>query len=184
MSDSSTVARPYARALFEIASSEQALSAWAEALALAAQVVANDAARKLLSRPNLDAETRAEFVIGACADVAGDGVLAGKRGRNLLRLLAVNGRLDAISEIATQFEALKARAENRVKVQLTTAAAVDENVAAGIATALEQRFGRKVELKLFVDEQLLGGAVIRAEDMVIDGSVKNRLAQLAATLSA
>jgi F-type H+-transporting ATPase subunit delta len=184
MSDSSTVARPYARALFEIASSDQALTAWAEALAVAAQVVANDDVRELLSRPSLDAEIRADFVIGACADVAGEGVLASARGRNLLKLLAANGRLDVIGEIAAQFEALKARAENRVKVHLTTATAVDEKVAAGIATALEQRFGKKVELELFVDEQLLGGAVIRADDMVIDGSVKNRLAQLAATLSA
>ena len=69
-------------------------------------------------------------------------------------------------------------------MQLTTAAAVDKKVAAGISKALEQKLGRQVELELVVDEALLGGAVIRAEDMVIDGSVRNRLEKLAATLSA
>jgi F-type H+-transporting ATPase subunit delta len=111
-------------------------------------------------------------------------LLASSHGENLLRLLAENGRLAALEDIAAQYDALKARAENRVEVQLTTAASIDAEVAAVISKALEQKLGRQVDLELLVDEQLLGGAVIRAEDMVIDGSVKNRLEQLAATLSA
>ncbi len=184
MSDSSTVARPYAQAIFELASANDSLAEWSEALGLAAEVVGDPGAQRFLAQPGLDDAGRADFVISICGEAAGGGVLSGEHGQNLLRLLAENGRLIALSDIAAQFDALKARAENRVNVQLTTAAAVDEKVAAGISKALEQKLGRQVELELVVDEALLGGAVIRAEDMVIDGSVRNRLEKLAATLSA
>ena len=184
MSDNSTVARPYAQAIFELASAADGLAEWSDALGLAADVLSDPGAQGFLARPGLDDVSRADFVIAVCGEAAGGGVLSGEHGKNLLRLLAENGRLTALGDIAAQFDALKARAENRVNVQLTTAAAVDEKVAAGISKALEQKLGRQVELELIVDETLLGGAVIRAEDMVIDGSVKNRLEQLAATLSA
>lgn len=184
MSDNSTVARPYARAIFELASRDGSLTQWSEALGLAAEVLTDEGMRQFLARPDLDKAARGEFVMAVCGAAAGKGLLAGAHGQNLLRLLAENGRLAALTDIAAQYDALKAQAENRVKVQLTTAASIDEKVAAGIASALEQKLGRQVELELLVDEQLLGGAVIRAEDMVIDGSVKNRLEQLAATLSA
>jgi len=184
MSDSSTVARPYAQAIFELASAQGSLADWSEALGLAADVLGDAQAQRYLAQPGLDDAGRGDFVISICGEAAGGGVLSGEHGQNLLRLLAENGRLTALSDIAAQFDALKARAENRVNVQLTTAAAVDEKVAAGISKALEQKLGRQVELELVVDEALLGGAVIRAEDMVIDGSVRNRLEKLAATLSA
>ncbi|NIW23493.1 MAG: F0F1 ATP synthase subunit delta [Gammaproteobacteria bacterium] len=184
MSDNSTVARPYAQAIFELASADKSLSEWSEALGVAANVLGDEGAQSFLAQPGLDDSGRAEFVISVCGEAAGPGVLSGEHGQNLLRLLAENGRLTALSDIAAQFDALKAKAENRVNVQLTTAAAVDKKVAAGISKALEQKLGRQVELTLVVDEALLGGAVIRAQDMVIDGSVKNRLEKLAATLSA
>lgn len=184
MSDSSTVARPYARAIFELASRDGNLTEWSEALALAADILTDDAAREFLARPNLDHAARADFVTSICEEAGGKGLLGSAHGQNLLRLLAENGRVGALADIAAQYDALKAHAENRVKVKLTTAAAVGEKVAAGISKALEERLGRQVELELLVDEELLGGAVIRAEDMVIDGSVKYRLEQLAATLSA
>ena len=184
MSDNSTVARPYARAIFELASRDDKLTEWSEALAAAAEVLEDAGARRFLARPDLDKAARGEFVMAVCGEAADGGLLVSPLGQNLLRLLAENGRLGALADISAQYDALKARAENRVKVQLTTAASIDGAVATGISNALEQRLGRHVDLELFVDERLLGGAVIRAEDMVIDGSVKNRLEQLAATLSA
>lgn len=184
MSDNSTVARPYARAIFELASRDASLTEWSAALGLAAAILNDEGARSFLARPNLDNAARADFMTSVCAQASGKGLLAGTHGQNLLRLLAENGRIDALTDIAAQYDALKAQAENRIKVQLTTATAVKKKVAAVISKALEEKLGRQVELELLVDEQLLGGAVIRAEDMVIDGSVKNRLEQLAATLSA
>ena len=104
------------------------------------------------------------------------------QGKALLALLAENGRLTVLPEIAAQFDSLKAQAENKVKVKLISATAVDPKIAAQVTQALTKRLGREVELELEVDATLIGGAIIRAEDMVIDGSVRARLEQLAHSL--
>jgi F-type H+-transporting ATPase subunit delta len=101
------------------------------------------------------------------------------QGKALLALLAENDRLAVLPEIAAQFDTLKAEAENKVKAKLVSATAVDAAVAARVKQALEKRLGREVELTLEVDPSLIGGAIVRAEDMVIDGSVRTRLEQLA-----
>ena len=182
MADFSTVARPYAKAVFDIARDANALGAWAQGLAAAAAVMRDDGARRYLARPDMRAAERAEFLSTVLGDLPDAAVLASEQGRNLLRLLSENDRLEALPEIAAQFEELKTQAENKVKVTLVSAAAVDEQLAAKVAAALEGRLGRAVELELEVDPALLGGAVIRAEDMVIDGSVKSRLRRLAGAL--
>jgi F-type H+-transporting ATPase subunit delta len=117
-----------------------------------------------------------------CEGVAGAALLSDATGRNLLNLLAENDRLLALPEIAAQFDRFKAQAESKVKATLITASAVDKAQAAQVAQALERKLGRKVELELKVDASLVGGAIIRAEDMVIDGSVRSRLKRLADTL--
>lgn len=183
MTDTSTIARPYARALFDIAKREGVLVEWAEALGVLAQIAADQNASTFLSRPDLDNEARADF-IGAIGSEAGAAELVGtSRGQNFLRLLAENDRFSALPEIADRFNALKALAENTVKVTLITATKANTVVVGKISKALEKKLGRTVELAQKIDETLLGGAVVRAEDMVIDGSVKTRLQQLAATLT-
>lgn len=182
MADFSTVARPYAKAVFDLAREANALGAWSDGLAAAGAVIADDEARRFLGRPEKRAAERAEFLAAVLADVQQAGIFAGSEGKNLLRLLAANDRLEALPEIAVQFDELKSLAENKVKVTLVSAAEVDEQQAAKVAAALEKKLGRAVELSLDVDPALLGGAVIRAEDMVIDGSVKSRLVRLAGAL--
>jgi F-type H+-transporting ATPase subunit delta len=182
MADFGTVARPYAKALFEVAKAADDLAGWSKALAAAAAVTGDKAAHEYLSRPELGVGERADFV-GSLADgLPGGNVLGSQEGRNLLKLLAENDRLDALPEISTQFDRLKAEQENRVKVTLVAASPVDAAMAEQIAGALSKKLGRAVELKLEVDESLIGGAVIRAEDMVIDDSVQTRLKRLAGTL--
>ena len=90
--------------------------------------------------------------------------------------------MTALPEIAAQFDALKAEAENKVKVTVTSATAVDGALAEQIKKALEQKLGRTVELTLTVDASLIGGAIIQADDRVIDGSVRTRLQRLTETL--
>jgi F-type H+-transporting ATPase subunit delta len=119
-------------------------------------------------------------VVGA--DDAAQGVLSSTTGRNFLRLVAENDRLEVLPEIVQRFDALKAEAERTVAVSIVSASEIDAGQAALIARSLEQRLGRAVELKFSVDPDLLGGAVIRAEDQVIDGSVRSRLESLANTL--
>jgi len=109
-------------------------------------------------------------------------VFESAQGKALLAVLAENDRLPLLPEIAAQFDALKAQAENKVKVTMTSATPVDAATAEQVKQALKKRLGRDVELELAVDASLIGGAVIRAEDMVIDGSVRARLERLAAQL--
>jgi F-type H+-transporting ATPase subunit delta len=179
MADLSTVARPYAKALFDLASAERKLGEWSAALAVAAAIVSNPDAKRALANPRFDDASRAALVGDIVGDVKGGALLKSKEGRNLLRLLAENDRLTALPEIAAQFDELKAEAENKVNVTLTAAAPVDDELAAQFKTALERKLGRAVELTLAVDPALLGGAVIQADDMVIDGSVRTRLQRLA-----
>jgi len=182
MADFGTVARPYARAIFDVALAAGDLEGWSQGLAAAAAVAGEKSAHEFLSRPELDDGERSELVGSVASGLPGGGVLATPEGRNLLRLLAENDRLDALGEISKQFDALKAEQENKVRVTLVAAAAVDAATADKIAGALGKRLGRSVELTLEVDAALLGGAVVRAEDMVIDDSLRTRLKRLAGSL--
>ncbi len=182
MADFSTVARPYARAVFDVAEAEGNLSGWSEALAAAAGIVSDAAAREYLALPGLAGNERADFVAGICEGMDEARFLASGAGRHLLGLLGENDRLAALPEIAAQFEALKSAAENKIAVTLVSASEVEEGVARSVADSLRRKLGRDVELTLEVDSSLLGGAIVKAEDMVIDGSVRSRLQRLAESL--
>ena len=179
MADESTIARPYAKALFDVANAEQKLGPWSDALNAAAAVLGDANARRVLANPALDEAKRADFIRAVSVGLKGADLFETPQGKALLSLLAENDRLSALPEIAAQFDALKADAENKVKAKLVSATAVDANVAERVKQALQKRMGREVELELEVDPALIGGAIVRAEDMVIDGSVRTRLEQLA-----
>jgi F-type H+-transporting ATPase subunit delta len=178
MADSSTVARPYAKALFDLANAERKLADWSAALGAAAAVLESDDARRALANPGFDDGARAALVSSVASAIKGGELLASGQGKNFLQLLAENDRLSSLPEIAAQFDALKAEAENKVKVTVTAATQVDGGLADQIKRALEQKLGRVVELSLAVDPSLIGGAIIQADDMVIDGSVRTRLQRL------
>jgi F-type H+-transporting ATPase subunit delta len=178
MADLSTVARPYAKALFDLANTERKLPEWSTALGAAASVVADPSAKRALANPAFDDGARATLVGSIAASLKGGDLLASPTGKNLLTLLAENDRLTALPEIAAQFDALKAEAENKVNVTVTAATAVEPAIAEQIKKALQQKLGRAVELSLAVDASLIGGAIIQADDMVIDGSVRTRLQRL------
>ena len=182
MADFSTIARPYAKAVFAIAEASGELAVWSDALRGAAAVVTDTAAKEYLARPTLRAEQRAEFLQSILAPTAVGDVFAAEQGRNLLAILSENGRLAALPEIAAQFDKLKQLAENKVAVRLVSASAVDAKQVEAIAHALERRLGRSVDVAVEVDPALIGGAIVRADDMVIDGSVRSRLQRLAGSL--
>jgi F-type H+-transporting ATPase subunit delta len=182
MADTSTIARPYAKALFDLANGERKLVAWSSALGAAAAVVADAGAKRALANPAFDDAARVTLVGSIVSAIKGGEVLATPAGKNLLKLLAENDRLTALPEIAAQFDLLKAEAENTVNVTVTSATPIDKTLAVEIKKALEQKLKRTVELTLTVDASLIGGAVIQADDMVIDGSVRTRLQRLTETL--
>jgi F-type H+-transporting ATPase subunit delta len=177
MAESTTVARPYAQAVFQLARDTQSLDAWSDTLALAAAVAADAEMQPLLDSPRLTETQLGELFAGIC----GDGL--SEQGRNFIRLLAENRRLDVLPEIARLYEALRNEAEGAIQARLITALPATEEQKAVLIKALKQRLGRDIQLESSVDPSLLGGAIIRAGDLVIDGSVQGKLTRLASVLS-
>ena len=176
MAELSTMARPYAKAVFELAFEAQALPQWSRTLSALALTVADPASAALLSDPR---RSRSE-VAGALISALGEGL--GVQAGNLVRLLAENNRLVLLPAIAENFEALRAEAERRVEVEITTAAAVDPAQQEALLAAVRKRLAREVQVTWSSDPALVAGAVIRAGDLVIDGSIANELAQLRQSL--
>jgi F-type H+-transporting ATPase subunit delta len=178
MADRLTVARPYAKAAFAQAKADGALGVWSGALARAAVAVTDARVRALFGSPNVTAEQLADLVGG----VAGGELDA--KGRNFIALLAENKRLPFLPEISQIFDGLKDDAERVVDVHITSAVALPAAEGAQLTAALEKRFERRVRVESDIDPSLIGGAVVRAGDLTIDGSVKARLARLARELIA
>jgi F-type H+-transporting ATPase subunit delta len=118
-----------------------------------------------------------EQVVSILADIAGDAVTADAR--NFLTLLAENNRLMLLTEITVLFEELRAEAEKSMTAEVVSAKALTPEQEAKISQALKARLGRDITLVTSVDESLLGGAIIHAGDLVIDGSALGKLNRLA-----
>jgi F-type H+-transporting ATPase subunit delta len=186
VADNNTVARPYAQAAFEVAQESDALAELSESFAAAKALLADGQVAEFLSRPTLTDEQRLGFLQGLFAESVGEGsVFAGgsQHGTNFLKLLLENDRVAVLPEIADQFEALKADVENKVEAVITSAAPLSEAQQREMAESLQKRLGRNVNVTTVVDENLIGGAVIRAGDVVIDGSLRARLEGLANALT-
>lgn len=184
MADNNTVARPYASAIFEIAAGDNNLAEWSGSLAIAAQLLGERELVEYLGDPAFSDQKRLEFLTGLFAK-AGSTKLAGSdpKGSNFLRLLIENDRAAVLPEISQHFEALKAKVENTVDAVVTSAVALNETQLQGIASSLKKRLGSNVRITTKIDETLIGGAIIRAGDVVIDGSLRARLDGLANALT-
>ncbi len=178
MADNNTVARPYAQAAFDVANETGALDELSRSLGIAKDLLADGQVAAFLANPALTDAECLDFLTGLFAKAAGeDSVFAGtsRHGTNFLRLLLENGRVGVLPEIADQFDELKAAVENTVDVTVTSATELSAEQQAAISTALKARLGRDVRIETAIDKDLIGGAVIRAGDIVIDGSVSARL---------
>ena len=178
MAERITTARPYAKAIFAIARKGNTLANTAAGLRLAAEVVADPRVAPLLGSPHVTSAQLADLVIG----IAGSSL--DENGRNFINLLAQNRRLGFLPEIAALFEQMKAEVENAVDVEVTAAVPLTPDQESRYAAALQKKLGRSVRLHTKVDGSLLGGAVLKAGDLVIDGSIKGRLERLATELTA
>ena len=177
MADRATIARPYARAAFAHAQESKELADWSKLLGTAASVAADSRVARLIGNPHVTGDELVEL-LGGIAGGAG-----GKEGRNFLRALAANRRLVLLPEIAAQFETLRAEVENVIDVEIVTAAEIAAPQQKRLTDALTRRLGREVRTHTRIDESLIGGAVVRAGDLVIDGSLKGRLARLGSALT-
>lgn len=178
MADRLTIARPYARAAFEEARAHERLGPWSEALRVAAEVVRDPRVERLLGNPRVTPEQLAQLV----SSIAGASL--GDEGANFVRTLAGNRRLGYLPEISTRFDELKDAAQGVADVTVTSAASLDASQQQKLAAALQNRLKRTVRLHCEVDPALIGGAVLRAGDLVIDGSLHTRLDRIAYELTA
>jgi len=177
MSQALTLARPYARAAFSLARDAGALAGWSDALGFAARVAADPQVASLLGNPKLTTANAVELLSPPTVAIDADTFA------RFIGLLADNRRLSLMPEIAGLFDELRFEAERVVKARVTSATALPAGELETIKAALKKRFGREVDIETAVDEDLIGGAVIDAGDVVIDGSLRGKLGRLQAALS-
>ncbi len=172
MLENATIARPYATAVFELAQETGQVEAWSAMLGLLSLIVSDNSLRALIANPKVSRQQLQELVFDVCGDE-----LSGA-GQNFVKVLVQAERLQYASYIKDLYEQLRAAAEGKVEVEVVTAYTLDERQQAGIADTISARLGKRVSVRTAVDETLIGGAVIRAGDAIIDASLRGRLGEL------
>jgi len=176
MAELSTLARPYAKAVFELAQASKNFAGWSAQLSAIADVLSVPAIAKAIRAPGVAKATLAQVVIDSLK-----GALDAQ-GQSLVKLLAQNNRLQATSSLAAQYELLRAEAESQVAVVITTAATVADAQKTALSAAISKKLNRAVDISWATDESLITGATIKAGDLVIDGSASGELERLKAAL--
>lgn len=171
-----TIARPYARAAFTIAMKHKAIAQWSEFFKMAGAIVDDQRVQQLLQDPRKTPDELYTWISNICAPVLF------KEGQNFVKLLAEQRRLPILNSIAKLFAAYRIAQEKTISVNVTSALPLGAAEQQKLSQALTQRLQRDVVLEYQLDPALLGGVVIRADDLVIDGSVRTRLKKLESTL--
>jgi len=177
MAEKTTIARPYAQAMFESAKEKGQMAKVADALKIAAVAISDPKLASMIGDPNVDDDKIVALLIEVCGDRASDEV------KNFFKLLSEFNRLDVLAEIADLFESYRAEEESTVEAEVISATKLSEAQKREITNSLKKRLGREVTLQCSIDKSLLGGAIIRAGDLVIDGSITSQLNKLGQTLS-
>ncbi|GAB6388880.1 F0F1 ATP synthase subunit delta [Stutzerimonas marianensis] len=176
MINTQTLARPYAKAAFEFAGSAGRIDAWSGMLSLAAVAVEVPQVADLLKNPRLTSESKVKTLVQLLGSDVDEAF------RNFVSTLGDNDRLDVLPTIRELFEELKAEAEKTIDVEVQTAFELTPAQLQTLAAALSKRLDRTVNPQQVVNPALIGGVVIRAGDVVVDGSVRGKLSQLAESL--
>lgn len=179
MQDSVTIARPYSKAAFDYALSKGKFDQWSQALATLAQTIEDKAAAAFIKNPNNSAKEQTALLLGVLRAVNSDSVDALSP---FIHLLATNQRLMVLPDIYVLFEQLRAEHEKKLEVDVVTVYPLSSIQEKALQKALSTRFDAEVALRVSVDKALLGGAMIKAGDWVMDGSVKNKLHRLGMAL--
>jgi F-type H+-transporting ATPase subunit delta len=176
VADRATIARPYARAAFAHAQATKDFANWSKLLGAAATGAKDARVARLIGNPHVTGDELVDLLGGLSKQAAGEG------GKNFLRALAENNRLALLPEIAAQYEKLRAEVEGLVDVTVIAAREIAAPQQKRLEAALAKRLGRDVRMQMQIDESLIGGAIVRAGDLVIDGSLKGRLERLGSAL--
>jgi F-type H+-transporting ATPase subunit delta len=176
MAELATISRPYANAVFGLAKSEGTFAQWSGVLALLDTTSQQGSVKDLLRSPDLAAVDKASKLAEICAEEITD------QGKAFLQSLAEHDRLELIGNVRGQFEELRAEEERSIEVKVTSAYELSASQSETLRAALIAKFNKEITIEASVDASLVGGAIIRAGDIVIDGSVRGRLAKLVDTL--
>lgn len=181
MSDFETAARPYARAIFELASDESQLQQWQDRLKLSAAIAADEDMQELFELPAMLNSDQARLFLSVVT--ATGKVEINDDYTNLIALLAENKRLAALPAIAAAFETMKQEAEGKIEVRVRSAHKLSAEQQKKISNSLAKRLGKEISITTEIDESLIAGAVITAGDLVIDGSASGRMGKLTIALN-
>ena len=176
MANNASIARPYAKAVFDLAQETGTFDAWTTALVNLAAIGNDESFKTLVNDPRVDGSKVAELLIDLSKDTLPEG------GTNLINLLVQNDRIGALTNIGQQYADLVAKAQALVNAEVVSAMALTKDQKLSLTSALEARLGMKVKLEESIDPDLVGGAIVKAGDMVIDGSVKGRIEKLTTAL--
>jgi F-type H+-transporting ATPase subunit delta len=176
MAEISTIARPYAEAAFKLAKDQNALASWSDAIARLAAIASRPELKALLGNPAVGSAQLANLVAESAGQLT-------ETQRNFVSLLVDNERVDALSEVATQYEALRNGAEGVVEAHVESAYPLTEAQLADITATLTAKYGKQMKVVPSVNAELIGGVSIRVGDAVTDVSVRGKLAQLATALA-
>jgi len=177
MADNASIARPYAKAVFDLATEGGNQDDWAATLESLAAIAQDAEFGKAVSSPQVTAEQLEELILG----VLGKKVPTG--GDNFIKLLAQNGRLESLPEVQQQYALLLAESRKSIEAEVLTARPLSADQKSNLTEALQTRLGVTVSIVETVDESLVGGAIVKAGDLVIDGSAKGRVEKLAIALN-
>lgn len=177
MADFTTAARPYAKAVFELARDSGKFDEWSNRLSVLGALIGHPDMQERLDSPNLTHTDAARLVETVASDVVND-----DDSRNFINLLAENNRMKLMGDIGGLFEELRAESEGEIEASVTSAFELTDDQRERMTAALSKRLDRKVRIVSTVDTDLIGGAIIRAGDLVIDGSVKGRIEKMTHTL--
>lgn len=179
MAELSTVARPYAEALFAVAKNDPAgLAAWSEAVNELAQLSNLNDVRDAMSDPQLERKTREDVFLGLLKAPLSQPM------HNFVDLLIENDRLLLLPQIAEQFEALKNRNDGTAQADIISAFEMSDAQVQELIAGLEKKFGVKLKPVVTVDPSLIGGVRVTVGDQVLDTSVQAQLSRLRDTLAA
>lgn len=176
MSSNITIARPYAKAAFATATQNKMIAEWSKFLQATGWIMQQPKAQFFLQDPKLIAQQRYEWLVAMCTEVM---IPAGK---NFLQLLAENQRLNLLPEVAELFEHYRTEQGRIINVKVTAVYPLDKTEQENIAQVLKKRLQRDVTLEHHLDETLIGGMIIRADDQVIDSSLRTKLNRLRTAL--
>jgi F-type H+-transporting ATPase subunit delta len=172
------VARPYAKAIFDIAVENNTLQQWSEVLAGLATTAQETVFINFIINPRVTAKQRENLLVGIVEQCLGNA------GKNFIQILANNQRLDIFPELAVTYEQMRTEYENITPIKAIAAYPLTAEQQTKLELALQKRLQKKVALQYTVDQKLLGGMMLYIGDTIIDGSLRNKLDRLKQDLGA